>query len=189
MIAGRVAALAGRRIDEPNAVGERFPLRNVSSVRRRLSEVFRSDSVSSLVCSAACGADLIALEEAGRLGIRRRVVLPFDVARFRETSVLDRPGSWGEVFDHIVGEVRGVGDLVILPGEPKHKDVYELVTRTIIRQALALCRPENSSETIPQMPLAIVVWEGAERGPDDATESFRRLASEQGFESRTVLTV
>jgi hypothetical protein len=39
-------------------------------------------SADALVCSAACGADLIALEEAERLGIRRCSVLPFSPDRF-----------------------------------------------------------------------------------------------------------
>ena len=34
-----------------------------------------------LVSSAACGADLIALSEAGKLGIRRRVGLPFSLQK------------------------------------------------------------------------------------------------------------
>jgi hypothetical protein len=66
------------------------------------------------VRSAAYGADLVALEEAGKLGIRRRVVLPFAKERFAK-HVVDRPGNWGEVYDHVIADVETRGDLIVLP--------------------------------------------------------------------------
>ena len=62
--------------------------------------------VRVLVCSAASGADLLALGVASEMGIRRRVLLPFARALFRETSVADRPGDWGERYDRVLNEVR-----------------------------------------------------------------------------------
>jgi hypothetical protein len=46
---------------------------------------------------------------------RRRVILPFERRRFRETSVTDRPGDWGPLYDQVIGSG---GDLVILRNEP-----------------------------------------------------------------------
>src|SRR3984957_6214255 len=109
-----VIALAGRRIDAPDTDPPRFPLQNVPIVRRRLAALFSAEHAEALVCSAACGADLVALEEAERLGLRRRIVLPFPPERFRETSVTDRPGDWGPVFDRLVAAAEAAGDLVIL---------------------------------------------------------------------------
>jgi ABC-type enterobactin transport system permease subunit len=54
-----------------------FPLEAVAIVRRRLADLLVQEHAVALVCSAACGADLIALEEAERLGLRRRIILPF----------------------------------------------------------------------------------------------------------------
>jgi hypothetical protein len=71
----------------------RFPLEAVPTVRRRLADLLAKERAVALVCSAACGADLVALEEAERLGLRRRIVLPFPPERFRKTSVTDRPGA------------------------------------------------------------------------------------------------
>ena len=67
-----------------------------------------------VVSSAACGADLLALEQAGGLGLRRRVVIPFDRERFRAGSVVDRPGDWGGLYDSILDAVGAQGDLVVL---------------------------------------------------------------------------
>jgi hypothetical protein len=47
-------------------------------VTERLRKVFRAERASIVVSSAACGADLIDLREARALGLRRRIVLPFD---------------------------------------------------------------------------------------------------------------
>ena len=77
-----VFALAGRRIDAAEAAVPRFPLRNAEAVSRRLRAVFEFHKPEALVCSAACGADLIALAEARPLLIRRRVILPFPRERF-----------------------------------------------------------------------------------------------------------
>ena len=72
-----VIALTGRQIDAPETDPPRFPLENIPMVRQRLVDMLAAERADALVCSAACGADLIALEEAERLGIRRCVVLPF----------------------------------------------------------------------------------------------------------------
>ena len=56
----QVAALAGRRIDAADAAGARFPLANAEVVRARLQALLRAEQGRALVCSAACGADLIA---------------------------------------------------------------------------------------------------------------------------------
>lgn len=72
-----VVALVGRRIDAVDTNESRFPLEAVPTVRRRLADLFVRERAVTIVCSAACGADLLALEEAERLGLRRRIVLPF----------------------------------------------------------------------------------------------------------------
>ena len=70
-----IIALAGRRIDRKRAAQRVFPLENVAAVQQRVEDTLRRSGATTLVSSAACGADLVALEAAGALGIRRRVVL------------------------------------------------------------------------------------------------------------------
>ena len=70
-----VIALAGRRIDAPETKPARFPLKNVPIVRERLAALLAAEHAEALVCSAACGADLIALAEAERLGELQRKLL------------------------------------------------------------------------------------------------------------------
>jgi hypothetical protein len=184
---GAVIALAGRRIDAEGSDPPRFPLMNVPVVRARLAEVFSSESIAALVCSAACGADLIALEEAERVGRKRRIVLPFSPERFRATSVIDRPGEWGPVFDRVVAAAEAADDLVVLDGGIVGDETaaYAAANEAIIREAQALARAGGT----PRRSVAIVVWEGAARAGSDATEDFRRLALAAGFDARAVLTL
>jgi hypothetical protein len=183
---GAVIALAGRRIDAEGSDPPRFPLMNVPVVRKRLAAVFSAESIVALVCSAACGADLIALEEAERVGCKRRIVLPFSRERFRATSVVDRPGEWGPVFDRLVAAVDAADDLVVLDGGAAGDEAaaYAAANEAIIREAQALARVGG-----PRRSVAVVVWEGAARAEGDATEDFRRLAAAAGFEARAVLTL
>jgi len=180
-----VAALAGRRIDAGDAPAPRFPLASVPKVRRTLHDVFVGKVVGALVSSAACGADLIALEVAGALGIRRRVVLPFSKERFRETSVVDRPGDWGPLYDRVIAEIEAADDLVVLGSAARDADdVYQWASAEIVRQAELLA---NASPG--QNRMAVIVWEGAPRSVSDATEGFRKLAEEAGFTQCPVLTL
>ncbi len=177
-----VLALAGRRIDPEGSDPARFPLSQVEAVRQRLNSLIVEERIGAIVCSAACGADLVALEEAGKLGIRRRVVLPFAKKRFRETSVVDRPGDWGEIYDRVIASVEARGDLVELPPTAGDEDeAYWAANETIIREA----------ERIPGagQRMAIIVWEGSPCSKSDATDAFRRLAEEAGFSERVVLTL
>jgi hypothetical protein len=66
-----VIGLAGRRIDDVDTNPSRFPLEAAPVVRRRLADLFASERAVAIVCSAACGADRLAFEEAERLDLRR----------------------------------------------------------------------------------------------------------------------
>jgi hypothetical protein len=177
-----VLALAGRRIDADGADPARFPLSQVEAVRRRLNSLMVEQQIGAVVCSAACGADLVALEEAGKLGVRRRVVLPFAKERFRETSVVDRPGDWGEVYDRVTADVEASGDLIELaPGVGDENDAYRAANEAIIREAESIAGPGER--------IAAIVWEGSSRSKSDATNDFRVLAEEAGFSQCVVLTL
>ena len=182
-----VIALAGRRIDAPDTDPPRFPLENVPIVRERIAALLSAEHAEALVCSAACGADLIALTEAERLGLRRRIVLPFPAKRFRETSVTDRPGDWGPVFDRLIALAEGANDLVILSETGDDDDkAYAAANEAIIQEAEALAR--GTSEGIRLRRVVVIVWEGSARAGSDASGGLRTLATEAGFEDRTLLT-
>ena len=130
LISTTVIALAGRRVDAPGVHPPRFPVEDVELVRSRLAKLFVEERAAVLICSAACGADLLGLEEAERLGLRRRVVLPFSPERFRKTSVVDRPGNWGPAFDRLVAAAQTAGDLVVLADDAGDDESWHTPPRT-----------------------------------------------------------
>jgi hypothetical protein len=175
-----VAALAGRRIDVPEATTSRFPLARSAAVQSEIRQLLREEGVGFLICSAACGSDLLALEAALELGVRCRVVLPFDEQQFRQLSVTDRPGDWGPLYDRMVASAARTGDLVVLPGSPDDASAFSQANEVIVNSAAAAASPATA--------VAIIVWEGQPRGDNDATAEFQRLAHQVGMSERTVLT-
>lgn len=178
-----VIGLAGRRIDAADAPTARFPLRNLPLVEQRLRDLLRGEPGVAMVSSAACGADLLAQGIAGTLGMRRRVVLPFDRARFRRTSVIDRPGDWGPAYDRLLAELDVTGDVVVLREGLDETAAYGATNLTILDQATALARQAG------QDVLAVLVWEGAPRGPDDLTAAFGQEARRRRLSVKEILTL
>lgn len=191
-----IIALAGRRIDAPDTQTSRFPMENTAKVQECISALFVKYKATALVCSGACGADLLALDTAGELGLRRRIVLPFEPNRFRETSVTDRPGEWGALFHRISKEVEVTGDLVVLRDVVGEDDAYAATNKVIIDEALALARQdggewsnaENTSSYPNERVLAVLVWDGVERSEGDMTAAFEREARAHGLKIAEILT-
>jgi hypothetical protein len=170
-----IIALAGRRVDAPDAP-RRFPPEQVETVRERIRDALQRHPANTLVASAACGADLLALEVAGELGMRRRVILPFPREEFKAGSVMDRPGDWGALYDRVCDDVEAHGDLVVLDASGDPDAAYELATTAILDEALRLAGDGTGRQGVGGGVLAMVVWDQAPRGPDDLTASFARQA-------------
>lgn len=176
-----IIALVGRRIDSPESNPARFPLQNVPLVQTRLRSLFQGYPGATLVCSAACGADLLALDAAGSAAWRRRVILPFDRRLFRETSVTDRPGDWGDMYDRILDEVERSGDVVTLSAVRRDTS-FEQASDRILEEAFTLA-------ACGEKPAAVVVWDGADRGPGDLTRHFEKQARGRGLDVLHVSTL
>jgi hypothetical protein len=179
-VSARVVAVAGRRVDAPDSLVRRFPADRIEAVRARLGDrlsTLARGGARTLVASAACGTDLLALEEADRLGFRLRVVLPFEPAQFRSVSVVDRPGDWGSRFDRLVEQVGRRRDLVVLGSRPDDDGAFLATSDAILQEALALAR-DPAGPPRPDLVSVLVVWDEASRGPDDVTAAFRARAVE-----------
>ena len=177
-----IIALAGRRVDAIDASQPRFPLRNVETVSIAVRALFKQHGATAIVSSAACGADLIGLSEAETLGLRRRIVLPFNREKFRDTSVVDRPGEWGEVYDRILDDVEANGDLVVIDSVPDD-EAYSTVNRVILDEAIGL----ELERTEPVG--TVLVWDGVSRGETDYTAEFGAEARKRELAVFEILTV
>src|SRR5262249_26234397 len=188
---GAVVALAGRRIDAEPTSTPRFPFDQVGRVGMEIADQLRHTQAVALVCFAACGPRLIALQTAQKMWLPTRIILPFPAARFRETSVVDRPRPkfWGSMFDRVTSAARANDNLVELDA-PEADDAYSMTNGVIIREAKKLAGFKNRERSIGSLRLiALVVWEGASRGSDDNTNKFVQLAQESGFRIEQVLTL
>jgi hypothetical protein len=180
---GLVVAMAGRRVDGPNAEVSRFPASNVPAVTQRIRTTLVSTCASNLVCSAACGVDIIALEVAGDLGLRRRILLPFRPDLFREISVIDRDGSWGARFDAVLHAAMASGDVVELGYRKEDPNVFTATNEAILDEAAR----QGSAAGLRTM--ALVVWDGVSRGTDDITKAFLNEAQNRQLEVVAVPTL
>lgn len=170
--------LAGRRPDPRGADVRRFPIENAILVRERLRALFVERDPVHLVCSAACGADLLALDVAGELGVERHIVLPFEASTFRGTSVTDRPGRWGVLYDRIIQEVQDAGGLTVLDEEPGDDAAYAAANDALLDVAASTGAPL----------LAVTVWDGTPRGTDDLTAHLATAALQRGAGGAEILT-
>lgn len=167
---GNVVVLAGRRVDSADAEVARFPLANAETVRARLRESFARITPVTLVASAACGSDLIAQDLARETNIERIVVLPSDPVKFRASSVVDRPGDWGSMFDRLAKEVK-----LEVVDVPEGDAGYLEANIHLLDRAESVARGRGVPVT------AMAVWDKISRGADDVTGHFLEQARLRKF--------
>ena len=193
-----IVAFAGRRIDATDAEPPRFPLTQVNVVQKKIEELFRRGNVNALISSAACGADLIALRMAQKLGIRYRIVLPFAPERFRITSVMDRPCTqewkWSVLFDQVVNIAQGKGELIVVETDEDRQAAYQAVNHEILNVTLQQARIQADTITMEVLQKihrvqAVIAWDGHARGTHDLTWHFAEEARSRGLAVKEILTL
>jgi hypothetical protein len=152
-------------------------------VTQRIRTALVSASASTVVCSAACGADIIALEVAGELGLRRRIILPFGQALFREISVTDRNGGWGSRFDLLMQSAVASGDVVELGLFKDDPNVFAAANEAILNEAA------HEASAAGLRTMAMVAWDGVPRGGNDITKAFLNEAQRRKLEVLAVSTL
>jgi len=165
----RVVVAAGRRVDG-NADVSRFPSGRVPTVRHRIQEFLACEKPLVVVCSAACGADLLVLEAAGEQHIDRLVLLPSQPEHFRKTSVTDRPGDWGDLFDRVIQSSK----VEVLTAADGPQGYLETNLKLLERGQAAA---REHSATLQ----ALVVWDKRERASGDVTAHFLKQARQHNI--------
>ncbi len=168
-----ILALAGRRPDPPDAETRRFPITNAIAVREQMRSILSRVQPRILIGSAACGADLLGQDVAGDLGIETHVVLPFDVEKFRNTSVVDRPGHWGALYDRIIRRARSNDCLTILQAGEDSDQPYEAANQKIL--SLSSRHAQRDEELS-----AFIVWNEAPKDTADFTYHLQQQIRQKG---------
>ncbi|HEX8732196.1 MAG TPA: hypothetical protein VF725_09055, partial [Ktedonobacterales bacterium] len=130
-----IVVVAGRRIDAPGAQPSRFPLTRREITYKRILAQLRAMGATAVVCSAACGADLLTLTAARELGIPRHIILPYHEDWFLEDSVTDRPGDWEALYRSLLAEAREAGDLVVMEFARGSDDAFRAANERILSEA------------------------------------------------------
>ena len=173
-----VLALAGRRIDDPQEKAVSFPIKNINSVRAKLKTLFILLKPSMLVCSGSCGADLLALEVAGELGIARSMVIPFAPELFKSRSVEDRPGGWAAIFDKVCEQVKREEKVLAMNYPANDDDAYRKTNIHILNRAQILAETPGDIKDVR----AVIVWDLGPKGEKDTSAHFKNEAEKRGLE-------
>jgi len=185
-----IVTLAGRRIDALHAKMKRFPAELAGSVKKKLIDSLLSVRATHLVCSGACGSDLLALQAAEELLIQRTLVLPFDPDTFRSTSVEDLPGDWGMIYDKIIGDLKDSEQLIVLHYDNNDSNAYKKTNMQILDHAEKLANKTNSHypsrNQVFVEKLALIVWEGSPKEANDTTYHFMQEAQRRNFIIREI---
>lgn len=183
-----IVAVAGRRIDAPGAQPPRFPLARRQQTARNIATALERLGATAVVCAAACGADLMALQVARERGLRRHIILPYRAEWFLADSVTDRPGDWEELYWSLIEDARAGDDLVTLDFPRGSDDAFRAANEMIVSEAQRLAH-----EVSPHDPTAalggLIVWEGAPRGPDDVTAHLKERLERAGARVEVALTL
>jgi hypothetical protein len=181
-----IIALAGRRIDASDTRGPRFPFKNIEKVKDRIKNFFISCKATALVCSAACGSDLLALDIAGELKLQRRIILPFPPEVFKMKSVNDCQGDWKLLFDRICKEESKNENLIVLDYKENDQNAYEKTNIEILNTAEGLMQsPVNDTKKI----IALVVWDGKSKRHGDITGHFLQAAKNRNIDIEEIRTL
>jgi hypothetical protein len=167
---GSIVALAGRRIDLPDASPERFPLRNIERVRHAVQLQLREHRASWLVSSAAAGADIVGIEAAIDIGLHCRIVLSPDVEEFMRSSVEDRGPYWEQKFRVVLATARPE-DIVLVPQCSADSNTFKAINQRILSETIALASFTAST------PICIAAWDGLKRESEDFTADFVERAA------------
>ncbi len=103
-----VALFTGHMIDSPGRAQPRFPARIAPAVGVALGRMLDDAGVGFAYGSAACGADILFIEQALARGIEVNVVLPFGREEFIRTSVAFAGAEWVARFEQALARAASV---------------------------------------------------------------------------------
>jgi hypothetical protein len=165
-----VLAFAGHMIDEPGRSPPRFPPELEPAVREAMRNYFEQHSPVAVVCSAACGGDILFAEEALSRNIPLYIILPFeDHDAFIEQSVAHGGNGWIERFQYICSHA-SAQPFFCKAGGFEHPRDFERTQHAVIFFALGVATAKNVSVK------ALLVFDQDSEARVGGTSSFLNLS-------------
>jgi len=149
-----IVVFSGHIIDQPTRPKKRFPKEIEKEVRKEISIRLEKMNAGIAYSSAACGSDIIFLEEMLKRGGEINIVLPFDLKSFKKESVDVIPKSnWSNRFDKILEKAAQVK---VLGYHNPETDIYNYEFANLFILGSALARKNIIDTTVKTM----AVWDG-----------------------------
>lgn len=164
----RYAVFSGHMIDAPRRPEPRLP--DTAEMREALHQAIRQRLVDGgiqfAVCSAACGSDLIFIDEMLRAGGEVHVVIPWPRDQFIESSVAPGGDYWQAEFTRLLEQVSSISYLTQQTLPDADGIAFEFCNRCIngfaMQRAGAL-----GAEIVP-----IAIWDGRTGDGAGGAQSF-----------------
>jgi class 3 adenylate cyclase len=172
-----LVTFSGHMIDRPGRTHPRFPPSAEDDVRRRIREELDRLEPAFGYSSAACGSDILFLEEMQRRGADTVVVLPWRKEDFLESSVRIVPGGdWEMRFHEVLNNASSVVYLSQQTEPPRAEIGYQYLIDCVNGMTI-LHADSLHSEVVP-----LTVWDGVSGGGPGGTHDFvkfwRKLSRE-----------
>lgn len=152
----RVAVFSGHMMDAVGRPSPRFPADDEPVVRAAIEAMLAEGGFVAGISAAACGADILFLEALQARGVDTHIVLPHDVATFRQESVTAIAGEqWGARFDSVVSQAREV----TLVSEHRGEDLSYQFHGEVMAGLARL-----KGRTFGSLPTGIAYWDGQPGG-------------------------
>ena len=148
----RVVVFSGHMIDMSDRTEPRFPPQIENAVKRAIAEKLEQVNAGFGYCSAACGGDILFIEQMLQRGAEVNAILPFRQEDFIRTSVAFAGGKWGERFKRVL---RNVASISYAVDESYMGDDILFEYTSYLMQGMALLRAEQ----LETKPLLVAVME------------------------------
>jgi len=175
-----VLAYCGHMVDAAGRAAPRFPCEKVGAVRKAIRERLTQHGTLHGFGSAACGTDLLFLEELTKLERTATVVLPFPEADFASLSI---GPDWADRWT----KVRNAKNVELLPplqpACPPAADLpraFGTANREILRRAI------EYAERLDEQPVVIAVWDGRPGDGAGGTAETVALWRDEGYEVEVI---
>jgi class 3 adenylate cyclase len=162
----KIVIFAGPVIDRPEQSKPFFNQIFEKSVRKEIATKLKKIDGGIGYSSAACGSEILFLEEIIKRNGEANIVLPFQKDGFKLTHVNIIPGSnWNDRFNNLLNSATNI----IIASEHKYsksKATYEYCN--ILKHGLAVLRAKIlDTEIIP-----MAVWDGRQDDGQNETDAF-----------------
>jgi class 3 adenylate cyclase/tetratricopeptide (TPR) repeat protein len=114
----KVCVFSGHMLDRADQETSQFQLADIDRVQLEIRHFFDTTLIGVAYSSAACGSDILFLEEASNRGIESIIVLPFSPEDFKKSSVSFAGLDWEKRFDKVVSSASNVINLDDDPTAP-----------------------------------------------------------------------